>query len=95
MKPLETTLKVLAALAAVAGLIFVIAAYGDKIVAWAKKLMAKFPGHSCDIIEFTPAEDFDEEAEAAAPAEEAAQEPAAETAEAEAEPVAEDADFEA
>ena len=96
MKPFETVMKVLAALAAVAGLIFVIAAYGDKIVAWAKKLMAKFPSHNCDIIEFTPAEDFDEEAEAAAPAEEAAEEPAAEEAPAaEGEPVAEDKDFEA
>ena len=95
MKPFETAMKVLAALAAVAGLIFVIAAYGDKIVAWAKNLLAKCPGHSCDIIEFTPAEDFDEEAEApAAPAEEA--EEAEEAAEVpENEPVAEDADFEA
>ena len=95
MKPFETVLKVLAALAAVAGLVFVIAAYGDKIVAWAKKLMAKCPGHSCDIIEFTPAEDFDEEAEAAAPAEEAAEAPAEEAPAAEEEPVAEDTDFEA
>ena len=95
MKPFETVLKVLTAVAAVAGIIVVLAAYGDKIVAWAKKMMAKIPCHNCDIIEFTPAEDFDEEAEEAAeeaPAEEAAEEAAAP---AEGEPVAEDADFEA
>lgn len=102
MKPFETALKILTALAAVAGVIFVLAAYGDKIVAWAKKMLAKCPCHSCDIIEFTPAEDFDEEAENA-PAEAAAEEeaPAAEeaaeeaVAPAEGEPVAEEKDFEA
>ena len=31
----------LAALAAIAGVVFVIATYGDKIVAWAKKLLGK------------------------------------------------------
>lgn len=95
MKPFETVLKVLTVLAAVAGVVVVLAAYGDKIVEWAKKMMAKIPCHNCDIIEFTPAEDFDDESEAAAeeaPAEEAAEEAAAP---AEEEPVAEDADFEA
>ncbi len=33
--------KLLAALAAVAGIIYVIATYGDKIVAWAKKLLGQ------------------------------------------------------
>ena len=100
MKPFETVMKVLTVLAAVAGVVVVLAAYGDKIVEWAKKMMAKIPCHNCDIIEFTPAEDFDEEAENApaaeaeeAPAEEAAEEPAEVAAEGE--PVAEDADFEA
>ena len=96
MKPFETVMKVLTVLAAVAGVVVVLAAYGDKIVAWAKKMMEKIPCHNCDIIEFTPAEDFDEEAEAAAeeaPAEEAPVEE--EAAPAEGEPVAEDADFEA
>ena len=78
MKPFETVMKVLTVLAAVAGVVVILAAYGDKIVEWAKKMMEKIPCHSCDIIEFTPAEDFDEEAEA--PAED--------------EPVAEDTDFE-
>ena len=103
MKPFETTMKILAALAAVAGVIFVLAAYGDKIVAWAKKILAKCPYHSCDIIEFTPAEDFDEEAEygpAVTPAAEeapaAAEAPAEEPAPvADGEPVADEKDFEA
>ena len=100
MKPFETVLKILAALAAVAGVFVVLAAYGDKIVAWAKKMMAKLPCNSCDIIEFTPAEDFDVEAEQAeaepeaeAPVEFTEEAPA--EAPAEGEPVAEDADFEA
>ena len=78
-------------------MIVVLAAYGDKIVEWAKKMMAKIPCHNCDIIEFTPAEDFDDEEEAAeeAPAEDAAAEEEPVAAPAEGEPVAEDADFEA
>lgn len=39
MKIFSNILKVLTALAAVAGAIYVIATYGDKIVAWAKKLL--------------------------------------------------------
>ena len=94
MKPFETVMKVLTVLAAVAGVVVILAAYGDKIVEWAKKLMAQIPCHNCDIIEFTPAEDFDDEAEEA-PAEEAeaAEEPVVTAAEGE--PVAEDADFQA
>ena len=42
MKLLTTVMKVLAALAAVAGAVYVVATYGDKIVAWAKGLMSKF-----------------------------------------------------
>lgn len=36
---MKTVLKILAALAAIAGIVYVIATYGDKIVAWAKKLL--------------------------------------------------------
>ncbi len=39
MKAINTIIKILAALAAVAGAVYVIATYGDKIVAWAKKLL--------------------------------------------------------
>ncbi len=38
---LNIVLKILAALAAVAGVVYVIATYGDKIVAWAKKLLGQ------------------------------------------------------
>ena len=41
MKIVGTVLKILAALAAVAGAVYVIATYGDKIVAWAKSLLGK------------------------------------------------------
>ena len=40
---MKTVLKVLTALAAIAGTVYVIATYGDKIVAWAKKIMAACP----------------------------------------------------
>lgn len=40
---MKTVLKVLTALAAVAGVIYVIATYGDKIVAWAKKILGACP----------------------------------------------------
>ena len=45
MKTVNTIVKILAAIAAVAGAVYLIATYGDKIVAWAKKLLAKCP---CD-----------------------------------------------
>ena len=39
MKAVKTITKILVALAAVAGAVYVIATYGDKIVAWAKNLL--------------------------------------------------------
>ena len=39
MKAFGTVLKILAALAAIAGIIYVVATYGDKMVAWARNLM--------------------------------------------------------
>lgn len=44
MKTWTVILKIAAALAAVAGIVYVIAAYGDKIVAFAKRLL----GCDCD-----------------------------------------------
>ena len=41
MKVFGKVMGIIAALAAVAGVIYVIATYGDKIVAWAKKLLGK------------------------------------------------------
>ncbi len=43
MKIVGTLLKIVAALAALAGVIYVIATYGDKIVAWAKKMLGMCP----------------------------------------------------
>lgn len=39
MKAFGTVLKILAVLAAIAGIIYVIATYGDKMVAWARGLL--------------------------------------------------------
>ena len=93
MKAFNVIVKVLAALAAVAGAVYVVATYGDQIVAWAKKIFASLPKCPCckeepKAVEETAAE----EVPAEAPAEEApAEEPAAEVAANE--PVAEEADF--
>ena len=100
MKFVATLVKILTALAAIAGVIYAVATYGDKIVAWAKKLL----GCTCECEgegECTcecegecacecEAECACEEAAKEAPAEEVpAEEPAAEEA-----VVAEEADFE-
>lgn len=97
MKALNTILKIVAALAAVAGAIYVVATYGDKIVAWAKKLWSSLP--QCPEVTVTVEADTQEEPQ---PAEEAAvqEEPAEEVTEeapvvevSENEPVADEADF--
>ena len=44
---MKTFFKVLAALAAVAGVVYVIATYGDKIVAWARKLLSTLCWEDC------------------------------------------------
>lgn len=50
MKTFYLVLKILAAVAAVAGLVFVIVKYGDKIVAWAKGLIGRFSRkNSCEM----------------------------------------------
>lgn len=98
MKTVNAVVKVLTALAAVAGAIYVIATYGDQIVAWAKKMLASLPKcPSCEEAEVVEASAEEAVAEEA-PAEEAAVEvtievPAEEPAENE--PVAEESDFEA
>ena len=48
MKVFLTVLKVLAALAIIIGIIYVVATYGDKIVAWAKGLINRCK-RECDI----------------------------------------------
>ena len=42
MKVWRTILSIVATLAAIAGIVYIVAKYGDKIVAWAKELMDKF-----------------------------------------------------
>lgn len=103
MKTLNVIVKVLAALAAAAGAVYVVATYGEQIVAWAKKVLASMPKCPCckedaapavEKAEEAPAEVPAEEVPAEAPAEEApVQEPAPEVAVSENEPVAEEADF--
>ncbi len=99
MKIAKTITKILVALAAVAGAVYVVATYGDKIVAWAKKVLASLPCPCCKNAE--PADEAAEEITeeiteeiAEEVVEEAAEEPVAEEAVAE-EAVAEEADFEA
>lgn len=106
MKALNTIVKILAALAAVAGALYIVATYGEQIVAWAKKTLSSLP--KCPRCHTEPAEAFQPEA---APVEEAAaqeaapeestepeaapivDEPAPEVVVAAHEPVAEDDDF--
>lgn len=105
MKIFANIMKILTALATVAGAIYIVATYGEQIVAWAKKLWASLPCPCCEEAVEETAEEVAveevavEEAPAAeeAPVEEAAaQEVAAEeAAPAVEEPVAEEADFEA
>lgn len=104
MKTLNAIVKVVTALAAVAGAIYIVATYGEQIVAWAKKVLSSLPKCPCcekaQPTEEAPAAEEPapvEEAPAAeepAPAEEApVEEPAPEVIVAENEPVAEDKDF--
>lgn len=98
MKAFEIIVKLTAALAAIAGAIYVVATYGDKIVAWAKSMVPNCPC-KCDAKE-APAEEVPaEEAPAAeeapipeeAPACEAVEESPVEEAPAEEAPAAEEA----
>ena len=82
MKTLNTLVKILTALAAVAGAVYLVAAYGDKIVAWAKRVIGCCPWD----------EGMEEEAAPEAPAaeEEKTEAPAEETEAAEEAPAAEE-----
>ena len=80
---MKNILKLLTALATIAGVVYVVATYGDKIVAWAKKVWAAMPKcPSCE--EAAPA------VEEAVAEETPVEEPAAEEVPAEEEPVAEE-----
>ena len=47
MKVFSTIMKIVAALAAIAGIVYVVATYGDKIVAWAKKILRISEDYCC------------------------------------------------
>ena len=94
MKIFGTIVKIVTALAAVVGAIYVIATYGDKIVAWAKGLFAKLPACCCDCDCDCDCDDCDCDCECCCEGEEAAEEAADEVTEETAEEVvAADADF--
>ena len=96
---MKTAVKILTALAAVVGAVYVVATYGDKIVQWAKNLLASCPCcKECEVVEedFVTEETPAEEAPVAeeAPAEEApVEEPEVEIVVENNEPVAEETDF--
>ena len=102
MKTVNTIVKLLSALAAVAGAVYIIATYGEQITAWAKKTLSSLP--KCPCCEDDADEEVQETPVEAAPA--AEEEPAAVEVPVEAptapaeepvvaphEPVAEEADF--
>ena len=63
MKTFNKILKVFLALAAIAGVIFVIAAYGERIVAWAKNLLTRLRGKfDYNYVDDDFDEDFDDAA---------------------------------
>lgn len=63
MKVFNKIVKVFLALAAIAGVIYVIAAYGERIVAWAKNLLTRLRGKFDDFYDEDFEEFYDEEAE--------------------------------
>ena len=101
MKAMNTIVKILTALATVAGAVYIIATYGEQIVAWAKKTLNSLPKcPACE--EEEPEIEVEIEVEAAAeevtaeePAAEevAVEEPAPEVVVTENEPVAAEEDF--
>ena len=103
MNCFKTVMKILTALAAIAGVVYIIATYGDKIIAWAKKLLESCPCKckmdecsvcecdcDCDCKCDCDCQPDEAPAEEAAPAEEEVIE---EVVVEEGEPVADEADF--
>ena len=98
MRVFSTIMKIVAALAAVVGAVYVAATYGDQIVAWAKKTLSSLSKCPCcksekPAVEEVPVEEVPTEDVPAeeAPAEEA---PVEEALAEESVPVADDNDFE-
>lgn len=97
---MKNIVKILTALAAIAGAVYIIATYGEQIVAWAKKLLNAMP--KCPACEETevvetvveePVAEAPEAAEDAEAQEVPVEEPAPQVAVAENEPVAAEEDF--
>jgi hypothetical protein len=61
MKVFNKIMKVFLALAAIAGVIYVIAAYGERIVAWAKNLLTRLRGKFDSFYDEDFEEFYDEE----------------------------------
>ena len=98
MKVANTIIKILPALATIAGIVYIVATYGEQIVAWCKATLEKLPKcpkceeaeEDAEIeVEITVEEPAAEEAVEEVPAAEEDFAPEA----AEAEPVAEETDF--
>ena len=94
MKTFSLIVKIMTALAAIAGVVYVVATYGDKIVAWCKDLLAKCPCAEAEAeAEAEAAPEVEPVAEEAPAEEPAAEEVTVEEVVAVDEPVAEEADF--
>ena len=96
MKTFSLIVKIMTALAAIAGVVYVVATYGDKIVAWAKKMLGC---PACEETEEAPAVEEEVAQEEAPVVEEAVEEVVEEVVEEapaaqEEAPVADEADFE-
>ena len=86
MKVWNVIVKIAVALAAIAGVVYVAATYGDQIVAWCKKMVSCCEKRACKIVEEAAEEEIVEAAEEVeAPVEEVLAEEA---------PAVEEADFE-
>ena len=74
MKVFTTVMKILAALAAAAAIVYVVVTYGEAIIAWIKKQLARFGIHfDCCEVQLVDEDVIDEEAVMdEAPAEEGA-----------------------
>lgn len=102
MKTFTIIAKILAALATIAGIVYLVATYGDKIVAWTKKLLGSCPccngDCECECEGECECEEAEEVSVEEVPVEEAPVEEAPvveEAAAPEGEIVAEETDFEA
>lgn len=74
MKTFNNILKALAVIAAIIGIVYVVAAYGDKIVAWARSFLNRFFDKRTCFFDIDEQMETDEIVEEAAPVAEAAAE---------------------